>query len=226
GGRPFALALLDRAMPGMDGMDLATTVSADPAIPTRLVLMTGLGQEPDPADAELAGVCSTLTKPVHEDVLRTHVRAALQLSEVQGPGKEILVQRHPSSDQGRAGRLLLAEDNVINQKVALAMLSGAGYSVDAVCNGAEAVAAVATRSYDLILMDCQMPELNGYEATAAIRAHEGSGRHTPIIAMTAGARGEDRERCLAEGMDNYLAKPVKKDALLALVGQLMPGGTS
>jgi CheY-like chemotaxis protein len=88
------------------------------------------------------------------------------------------------------------------------------------------VAAVATRSYDLILMDCQMPELNGYEATAAIRAHEGSGRHTPIIAMTAGARGEDRERCLAEGMDNYLAKPVKKDALLALVGQLMPGGTS
>jgi CheY-like chemotaxis protein len=210
----------------MDGMDLATTISADPAIPTRLVLMTGLGQEPDPADAELAGVCSTLTKPVHEDVLRTRVRAALQLAAIEDPTEEIPAQRHPSSDQGRAGRLLLAEDNVINQKVALAMLSGAGYSVDAVCNGAEAVAAVATRSYDLILMDCQMPELNGYEATAAIRAHEGSGRHTPIIAMTAGARGEDRERCLAEGMDNYLAKPVKKDALLALVGQLMPGGTS
>jgi CheY-like chemotaxis protein len=188
--------------------------------------MTGLGQEPDPADAELAGVWSTLTKPVNQEVLRTRVRAALQLSEGEGPATELPVQRHPWSDQERVGRLLLAEDNVINQKVALAMLSGAGYSVDAVCNGEEAVAAVATRSYDLILMDCQMPELNGYEATAAIRAHEGSGRHTPIIAMTAGARGEDRERCLAEGMDHSLAKPVKKDALLALVGQLMPGGAS
>ena len=125
-----------------------------------------------------------------------------------------------------SGRVLLAEDNLVSQRVAEAMLQSLGFQVDVVGDGAEAVAAVATRSYDLILMDCQMPELNGYEATAAIRAHEGSERHTPIIAMTAGARGEDRERCLAEGMDNYLAKPVKKDALLALVGQLMPGGTS
>ena len=119
----------------------------------------------------------------------------------------------------RRGRLLLAEDNLINQKVAVAMLSGAGYRVDTVLNGAAAVKAVAETRYDAILMDCQMPELNGYGATAAIRAYEGTDRHTPIIALTAGARDEDRARCLAEGMDGYLAKPVNKAALLAVVAR-------
>ncbi|HXQ44093.1 MAG TPA: response regulator [Acidimicrobiales bacterium] len=117
------------------------------------------------------------------------------------------------------GRLLLAEDNLINQKVAVEMLSRAGYRVDTVLNGAAAVRAVAARPYDAILMDCQMPEMNGYEATAAIRALRSSGRLTPIIAMTAGARPEDRDRCLAEGMDGYLSKPVRKDNLLALVAR-------
>ena len=123
-------------------------------------------------------------------------------------------------------RLLLAEDNLINQKVAVAMLSSAGYRVDTVRNGAEAVHAVAAHPYDVVLMDCQMPELNGYEATAAIRALKSSGRLTPIIAMTAGARPEDRDRCLAEGMDGYLAKPVSKDALLDLVARSVKSGTS
>jgi CheY-like chemotaxis protein len=109
------------------------------------------------------------------------------------------------TDESTAGRLLLAEDNPINQKVAIAMLSGAGYVVDTVSNGVEAVAAAVACHYDAILMDCQMPELSGYEATAAIRAYEGATRHTPIIALTAGARREDRERCLAGGMDSYLA---------------------
>ena len=99
-----------------------------------------------------------------------------------------------------------------------AMLGGAGYEVDTVVDGAAAVAAATEKGYDAILMDCQMPDLNGYEATARIRASEGSGRHTPIIALTAGARREDRERCLAEGMDSYLAKPVSKEALLATLG--------
>jgi two-component system sensor histidine kinase/response regulator len=117
------------------------------------------------------------------------------------------------------GRLLLAEDNPINQKVAMAILSGANYRVDMVHDGAEAVQAAATHAYDAILMDCQMPVLNGYQATAAIRGHEGPSRHAPIIALTASARREDRERCLAAGMDSYLAKPLSKDALLALVAQ-------
>ncbi|MDQ1603916.1 MAG: two-component system, sensor histidine kinase and response regulator, partial [Actinomycetota bacterium] len=121
-------------------------------------------------------------------------------------------------------RLLLAEDNPINQKVAVAMLAGSGYVIDTVSDGAAAVAAVIARPYDMILMDCQMPGLSGYEATAAIRAHEGSEWHTPIIALTAGARREDRERCLAEGMDSYLAKPLRKGALLALVAKTMRNG--
>jgi PAS domain S-box-containing protein len=117
------------------------------------------------------------------------------------------------------GTLLLAEDNPINQKVAVLMLAGAGYLVDTVSTGRQAVVAADARAYDAILMDCQMPDLNGYEATAAIRAQEGAARHTPIIALTAGARHEDRDRCLAEGMDFYLSKPFNKDTLLDVVRQ-------
>jgi CheY-like chemotaxis protein len=126
-----------------------------------------------------------------------------------------------SADEPEAGWLLLAEDNPINQKVAVAMLSSAGYRVDTVLNGREAVVAAGKHPYDAILMDCQMPELNGYEATAAIRAGEGVTRHTPIIALTAGTRAEDRERCLVEGMDSYLAKPLNKDALVGMVTDAM-----
>ncbi|HEU0101457.1 MAG TPA: response regulator [Mycobacteriales bacterium] len=125
------------------------------------------------------------------------------------------------------GHLLLVEDNVVNQKVALAMLAQGGYRVDAVGNGVAAVRAAAEHLYDAILMDCQMPELDGYGATAAIRAAQaGSGHRTQIIAMTASARREDRERCLAEGMDSYLAKPVSKDALLAQVARSVRAGRS
>jgi PAS domain S-box-containing protein len=117
------------------------------------------------------------------------------------------------------GRLLLAEDNAINQKVAVAMLTSSGFLVDTVSDGVEAVKAAAAFPYDAILMDCHMPELDGFEATCAIRTREGASRHTPIIALTAAARQEDRDRCLAAGMDNYLSKPVSKYALVALVRQ-------
>jgi len=123
-----------------------------------------------------------------------------------------------------AGRLLLAEDNLINKKVVVAMLSSGGYQVDTVVNGAEAVRAVATIAYDAVLMDCQMPELDGYEATAAIRALKGPGRFTPIIAVTAGAREDDVDRCLAMGMDAYISKPVNKDVLVALVDRTIDSG--
>ena len=220
-GRPFAVALLDQSMPMVDGLDVKDSIAADPNVAPHVVLMTGLGQGRDHGDTAESGVWATLSKPIHREELRACLQVALGLQGVAVPTTGGTGHRPPWSGEEEVGWLLLAEDNPINQKVAVAMLSSAGYRVDTVSNGSEAVRAVALRPYDVILMDCQMPELNGYEATAAIRANEGTGRHTPIIAMTAGARQEDRERCFAEGMDSYLAKPVNKDALLALVGRFV-----
>jgi signal transduction histidine kinase/ActR/RegA family two-component response regulator len=118
-------------------------------------------------------------------------------------------------------RLLLAEDNAVNQEIACLMLSHGGYRVDTASNGKAAVEAVLHHTYAAILMDCQMPEMDGYQATAAIRAHEGTSRHTPIIALTASALEEDEERCLTAGMDAFLSKPVRKDALLAQVARYL-----
>jgi CheY-like chemotaxis protein/HPt (histidine-containing phosphotransfer) domain-containing protein len=221
--RPFALALVDRSMPGMDGLQLTNAILVDPALSARVVLMTALGQEGDADGNEASGVCGSVSKPVHRADLRSCLMVALGLQPASA-GHDVMTPSSSPSTQAQTGRLLLAEDNVINQKVAIAMLSSVGYEIDTVLDGAAAVQAAASHAYDAILMDCQMPELSGYEATAAIRAREGSGRHTPIIAMTAGARHEDRERCLAAGMDGYLAKPVSKDALLALVARLVKNG--
>jgi len=220
-GRPFAVAVVDQSMPAMDGLELTTAIAVDPALTTRVVLMTGLGESRDLGNAEASGICALLSKPIHREDLAACLRVALGLQVVDVTPAAAAIQRPPSASETQSGDLLLAEDNPVNQKVAVAMLSSVGYRVDTVVDGAAAVQAAAARPYDVILMDCQMPELSGYEATAAIRAHEGSGRHTPIIAMTAGARREDRERCSACGMDGYLAKPVTKDALLALVARYL-----
>jgi two-component system, sensor histidine kinase and response regulator len=217
--RPIAVALIDRFMPDMDGLEMRDEIGGDPTLTTRLVLMTRFGED---AGEEL-GVSASLSKPIHRHELRRCVRVALGLEvDMSAPTPVTPLRSTPSETQ--VGHLLLAEDNLINRKVAVAMLSNAGYRVDTVIDGAAAVQAAVARSYDAILMDCQLPELSGYEATAAIRVQEGSRRHTPIIAMTAGARREDREQCIAAGMDSYLAKPVSKDALLALVGRFVETG--
>jgi two-component system, sensor histidine kinase and response regulator len=221
GGHPIAVALIDRSMPEMSGLELKTAIDADSDLSPRIVFMTGLGRDHG-AGVDEPGVCASLSKPIHVEDLRACLNTALGMQVTRAVQSEVEPRSDPKSDElavQPVGRLLLAEDNTINQKVAVAMLSGAGYRVDTVLNGAAAVEAAAAQPYDAILMDCQMPELNGYEATAAIRAQEGAERHTPIIALTAGARREDRERCLAEGMDGYLAKPINKDALLALVAR-------
>ena len=205
-GRPFAVALVDRSMPGMDGRELQHAMSADPAIDARVVLMTALAGD--------RGAPSTLHKPIRGADLHRCLRRVLDLPMVL---EDVPTPVAPEPGSPRRGRLLVAEDNLINQKVAVAILTGAGYVVDTVLNGAAAVGAAITGSYDAILMDCQMPELNGFEATAAIRS--GPAASTPIIAMTAGARPEDRTQCLAAGMDGYLSKPVSKDNLLAVVAR-------
>jgi PAS domain S-box-containing protein len=216
-GTSFAVVLVDRFMPEMDGLELTQQIVASPGLAAGLVLFTGLGQEHDLGDVPESIVCSTVSKPVRRADLRSSLRVVLGLDEPHVVDTAPRVPHPAPEARPTRGRLLLAEDNLINQKVAVAILTTAGYSVDAVLNGAEAVEAVAAQPYDAVLMDCQMPELDGYEATAAIRAQGGSRGRTPIIAMTAGARREDQDRCLAGGMDSYLSKPVSKDALLALV---------
>jgi len=223
-GRPFDLALVDRTMPGMDGLELKKAILDDTSLSVRPIVMTALSQEKNPDPGAPSEVYESVSKPVHRHDLRSCLLAALGRPSTRlAPGAANPPGR-VDVDKPTVGRLLLAEDNLINQKVAIAILSGAGYVVDTVPNGQAAIDAAASTRYDAVLMDCQMPVLNGYEATAAIREREGGERHTPIIAMTAGARREDRDRCLAEGMDNYLAKPINKDALLALVARYVRHG--
>jgi PAS domain S-box-containing protein len=160
------------------------------------------------------------TIPAGNDVGQTANDSGPAASDPGRTGSVAADRQAPSADhQGSPGRLLVAEDNLINQKVVVAMLSRGGYTVDTVVNGAEAVKALACTPYDAVLMDCQMPEMDGYEATMAIRAMTGSRRLTPIIGVTAGAREEDRHRCLDTGMDAYLSKPLNKEALLNVVAR-------
>ena len=165
------------------------------------------------------------TIPAGNDVGQTANGSRPTGSDQGAPGLAAVDAAPPSADhQERPGRLLVAEDNLINQKVVVAMLSSGGYTVDTVVNGAEAVKAMASGPYDAVLMDCQMPEMDGYEATTAIRAMKDPVRLTPIIGVTAGAREEDRRRCLDTGMDAYLAKPLNKTELLDMVARSVKNG--
>ena len=214
--RPFAVALLDCSMAGFDEPEVGDNFSGGRAGSTPLVLMTGLGQLPGLEGGSEPAAGAWLSKPIREEELLTSLRIALALQPAEAATTQ--AKSETSWTAGAlVGRVLLAEDNLINRKVAIAMLSSVGYRVDTVIDGAAAVAAVASQPYDAVLMDCQMPVLSGYEAAAMIRAQETAGERTPIIAMTAAAGRGDLERCLASGMDSYLAKPVSKDALLAAV---------
>ncbi len=206
-GSPFHLAILDCQMPGMDGIMLARAIKADDAIAgVPLIMMTSLGRD-DEAELRAAGLVMRLTKPVKQAHLRT------LLARVLGAP----IQPVPRAAAARAGaprrlaRVLVAEDNMVNQKVLLLQLRQLGYAADGVANGAEALEALTRIPYGLVLMDCQMPEVDGYEATRLIRQQEeasGAG-HVAIIAMTAHALAGDRDKCVQAGMDDYISKPVK-----------------
>src|SRR5829696_123468 len=214
-GEAYDLVVLDMQMPGMDGIQLARAISADPAIsPTRLVLLTSIGISIN-EDARQAGVEVVLSKPVRQSQLHDALATMLGTpTDTQATPSQEGVSPTPHATPAaevRASRahVLLAEDYPVNQVVAMRMLERSGYGVDAVNNGREAVEALSRTSYAAVLMDVQMPGMDGYEATAEIRRREGSGRHTPIIAMTADAMQGDREKALAAGMDDYIAKPVR-----------------
>ncbi len=223
-GAAYDLAVLDLMMPGMDGFTLAQAIKSDASIAgMHLVMLTSFGERGHGAAARAAGVAAYLTKPVRQsqlfDCLANVISAAARPSECPDPsaqtGAQLLTKHTLKEARMTSSKLILiAEDNIVNQKVAIRQLQKLGYRADAVANGREAVEALSRIPYDLVLMDCQMPEMDGYEATAEIRRREeGSSRHTVIIAMTAHALTGDKEKCIAAGMDEYLSKPVRVDEL-------------
>ena len=214
-GDPVGLVIIDARMPDHDGFELATQVRQDAALKTvPLVMLTSAGQRGDAARCRALGVAGYLNKPISRTDFFQAVASVL--GKDRSETAEELVTRHTLSEARRNLRILLAEDNVVNQEVAAAMLRRRGHHVDVVGDGTEAVAAVEKSTYDVVLMDMQMPEMDGFEATAAIRTlPQGAG--LPIIALTAHALAGERERCLEHGLNGYLAKPVKAQELFATV---------
>jgi CheY-like chemotaxis protein/HPt (histidine-containing phosphotransfer) domain-containing protein len=224
-GDPFAAAILDMQMPGMDGADLARAIKADQALAsTRLVLMTSIGERGEARHMEEIGFAAYLVKPARQSDLFDSLSAVLAGTAMARPGRHI-VTRHALHEMRRgAVRILLAEDNVTNQQVALGILKKLGLRADAVADGAEAIRALETIPYDLVLMDVQMPEVDGIEATRRIR-DPGSAvlnHDIPIIAMTAHAMQGDRERCLTAGMNDYVPKPISPQVLAEALDRWLP----
>jgi len=212
-GDPFHVVLLDMQMPGMDGEQTARAIKSDPALKDiKILILTSMGQRGDAVRLEALGCSGYLLKPVKQQMLFDAIIAVLSREEEPG-----LITRHTLSEQRKFDlRILLAEDNPINQKLAVVLLQKAGYSVDAVETGAQALEKVQANQYNAVLMDVQMPEMDGLEATQRIREWEkDTGQHITIIAMTAHAMQGDRERCLEAGMDDYLTKPLQPKVLFS-----------
>jgi signal transduction histidine kinase/DNA-binding response OmpR family regulator len=229
---PYAVAIVDMHMPGMDGAGLARAIRADPSIAgTRLILLTSMahvGSEANPAGSFDA----CLTKPARQSALYdclAQLMAGPPLAEDGVPRVEIspAPRKRTKRAAGRRGaRVLVAEDNVVNQQVAAGVLAALGYRADVVANGIEAVEAAGLVPYAAILMDCQMPEMDGYEAAQEIRRREGTARHTPIIALTADILRDARAKSLSAGMDDYVTKPLKPEQLAAALERWLPSSAA
>ena len=212
-GRPFRALLLDANMPEMDGFAVAAAIGADARFAgVRLMMLTSSGRPGDAARCRELGISAYLTKPVRQADLFDAVSALF------GAGPRVAPLLPAVTGAARRARVLLAEDNLVNQRVARSMLERRGHDVTVVSNGAEALNAFAPGRFDVILMDVQMPVMGGFDATMAIRGREErEGGHVRIVALTAHVLQRDRERCLAAGMDGYLAKPIDRLDLFAAV---------
>ncbi len=243
GDSPFDLVLFDLRMPGLDGLEFAEAFRSDRSLSDcALVMLVPLGERVDEKTAAEKGIARCAAKPVERSELFDALSSALlgrqlrafretksgareagvpappappAVAEIARAGADAELPAAVPAELGQRVRILLAEDNVLNQKVALMQLRKLGFEAHAVGNGLEVMEALRRARYDVILMDCQMPRMDGYEATREIRRREGAGRAIRIIAMTAHALEGDREKCLASGMDDYLSKPLKQDELIA-----------
>jgi len=228
-GAAYDLAILDLMMPEMDGFDLARAIKATPEIAgTPLVLLTSFGERRHSAVAKEAGIAAYLAKPVRQtrlfECLTTVMSKALEpsaaIESMSVPRRDrrgVRQEGFKMSDE----LILVAEDNIVNQRVAVRQLKKLGFRADAVANGREAIEALSRIPYALVLMDCQMPEMDGYAATIEIRRLQGKTKRTPIVAMTAHALDGDREKCLEAGMDDYISKPVKTEEMERVITGLL-----
>ena len=214
---PFSIVILELMMPGMDGLDLGRRIKADPLLESTLMIMVkSPGKRGDAAVLKQIGFTGYLTKPIRQSQLYNCIVLVLERAHQSLEVSSSIVTRHTVAECIKHGaRILLAEDNIINQKVAQVMLNKLGYKADVVANGKEAVRALELINYDMVLMDCQMPVMNGFEATAVVRDPDSKvlNHAVPIIAMTANAMAGDRDECIKAGMNDYLSKPVKKGEL-------------
>jgi signal transduction histidine kinase/CheY-like chemotaxis protein/HPt (histidine-containing phosphotransfer) domain-containing protein len=226
-GRPIELAVLDMHMPHMDGLQLAHKVKSQPGLAdTRLIMLTSTYAAGNAEERWRAGIMRCMAKPIRQAELRAVIsdamRRMVEEPELVGAPVSAATQVLQPSLQGR---VLLAEDNPVNQQVATAMLAKLGLQVEIASNGEETVAMAEREQFAIVLMDCQMPVMDGYQATAQIRARRAATHgHLPIIALTANAMERDREKCLAAGMDDYLAKPYSLSQLEAVLARWLPMG--
>jgi signal transduction histidine kinase/CheY-like chemotaxis protein len=229
-GKPFPLAIIDFQMPDIDGFGLAGRIKARPDLATTVIMMlSSVGNQGDGVRCRELGIESYLTKPVRQSLL---LEAVLSILATKGRPRAhpVVVTRHTLNEahQHRSLRILVAEDNAVNRKLVTALLRKRGHTIVSVINGREAIAAITKDAFDIVLMDVQMPEMDGLEATTGIRKLEAAtGAHMPIIALTAHAMKGDREICIAAGMDEYLSKPINPKQLFALIELLTgtPGTT-
>jgi signal transduction histidine kinase/CheY-like chemotaxis protein len=233
-GDPYHFVLLDYHMPGMDGITLARTIKADPAIRgVRIVMLTSAGQLGVVRNQE-----SCIEACLHKPVRQSHLIKTLSTVWSKNPKDQPQSPARPADRaaerkaalvaraSGTAIRVLVAEDNPVNQKVAVLMLGKLGVRADLAANGREALDMVEVAPYDLIFMDCQMPEMDGYDATIELRLREGTRKHLAVVAMTADAMAGSRDRCLAAGMDDHITKPVKLDDLFDALMKWVPARSS
>ena len=222
-GLAFTVVLLDRDMPDISGMQVAEAMSSDLALRSiPRILLTTLGSVPSEAELDAAGIHGYLTKPIRRSRLSDMLTA---LCDTPVPRVEMareLSSRVVLPDFQGAQRILVAEDNTINQTVVIRLLARLGYKADAVANGREAIEALEQVPYDAVLMDCHMPEMDGYTATRIIRSAQSGRRSVPIIAMTADAMAGARDKTVAAGMDDYISKPIDFDVVEAVLAKWCP----
>jgi two-component system sensor histidine kinase/response regulator len=220
-GHAFPLIVIDGQMPEMDGFALAEEIQKNPElVGATIMMLTSAGRLGDAARCRQLGISAYLVKPIRQGEL---LEAICNILKEEPKKRSVpLVTGHAQRETNKRSRVLLAEDNAVNQMLAVRLLEKHGYAVVIAVNGREAIAAFKRESLDVILMDIQMPEMDGFEATVAIREREKStGGHIPIIAMTAHSLVGDEERCLAAGMDGYVSKPIRTHQLFSTMERFL-----